>query len=755
MPSWIVPSDSHSVGDTGHTTDHNHMADDLTLVNNVLPVVSGGLTGAVQAVRLVGATTSGAPVSGTFAVGDFLVDQTGKIWICTAAGSPGTWANAGSSSGVSTFNGRSGAVTPGNGDYLAVASGGLTGATAATRYVGGTTSGAPASGTFAKGDFVVDQTGVMWVCTTAGSPGTWTSVSGGGGSGSVTSVSVVSANGFAGTVATPTTTPAVTLKTTVNGIQKGNSATGVVSAAVAGTDYLTPTGDGSQLTGLSPTNIARVFCAGHSFTSGFLNTEGGERWATRLAAVLGAEEVTYAQTSAMLAQDDGGGHPGGYASVLNGIIPRSQSTGSYTARSAQPYLALSPVSVFNYGYNDLAYLNATVATAVAWFKMALRACVCLARSGGYFPDTHSSVAYSSGWTANTGQGQFGSPTNHSRTSTGGTVTITTPADFPGGEVDLLTQAKSGGTKWSVTVDGGSAQVLDGTGSAFGSSSGRANLVVQRLTGLSAGAHTIVMTVSTLDSGASAVFDSWLIAAPQLPQVYLVNQAAVPGLPITVSGALHSPVTSSDVSALNTAIAALPAEFTDGNVILADVATAFANANANVASTVAGSGYVSDGLHPNSYGHALIAATVLAAIRSAPAPSGRTAPAGRVLRQVQPNGSAAAWPNGGEPAFKANWFIGGSPPTATFSKGPGNVAEVVLDIVRSSAPSFGEVIFSLPPGYAPSDEKFLTGLSFNASFTVGTVGVCSVRANGDVVWYAGDPTTLLQVSGAYVADGPGA
>ena len=51
---------------------------------------------------------------------------------------------------------------------------GLTGATTATRYVGGTTNGAPTSGTFAVGDFIVDQTGTIWVCTTAGTPGTWT-----------------------------------------------------------------------------------------------------------------------------------------------------------------------------------------------------------------------------------------------------------------------------------------------------------------------------------------------------------------------------------------------------------------------------------------------------------------------------------------------------------------------------------------------------------------------------------------------------
>jgi hypothetical protein len=50
---------------------------------------------------------------------------------------------------------------------------GNTGATAAARFVGGTASGAPGSGTFKLGDFVIDQTGVVWICTVAGSPGTW------------------------------------------------------------------------------------------------------------------------------------------------------------------------------------------------------------------------------------------------------------------------------------------------------------------------------------------------------------------------------------------------------------------------------------------------------------------------------------------------------------------------------------------------------------------------------------------------------
>ena len=53
--------------------------------------------------------------------------------------------------------------------------------------------------------------------------------------GTVTSTSVVSANGMAGTVANPTTTPAITLTTTVNGMVKGNGT--ALSAATSGTDY--------------------------------------------------------------------------------------------------------------------------------------------------------------------------------------------------------------------------------------------------------------------------------------------------------------------------------------------------------------------------------------------------------------------------------------------------------------------------------------------------------------------------------------
>lgn len=60
------------------------------------------------------------------------------------------------------------------------------------------------------------------------------SVSGGG---SLTDLTVVTANGFSGSVANPTTTPAITLSTTISGMLKGSD--GAIVGAVAGTDYAT------------------------------------------------------------------------------------------------------------------------------------------------------------------------------------------------------------------------------------------------------------------------------------------------------------------------------------------------------------------------------------------------------------------------------------------------------------------------------------------------------------------------------------
>ena len=68
--------------------------------------------------------------------------------------------------------------------------------------------------------------------TTNGSTLSWSIVNG---SGTVTSVNVVSANGFAGTVTNGSSAAAITITTSVNGVLKGNGTS--ISAATSGTDY--------------------------------------------------------------------------------------------------------------------------------------------------------------------------------------------------------------------------------------------------------------------------------------------------------------------------------------------------------------------------------------------------------------------------------------------------------------------------------------------------------------------------------------
>lgn len=89
----------------------------------------------------------------------------------------------------------------------------------------------------------------------------------GSGQGSVTSVSVVSANGFAGTVANPTTTPAITLTTSITGLLQGNGT--ALSAVTIGT--------GLSFTGgtLSSTTTGTVTSVSVASSNGFTGSSSG------------------------------------------------------------------------------------------------------------------------------------------------------------------------------------------------------------------------------------------------------------------------------------------------------------------------------------------------------------------------------------------------------------------------------------------------------------------------------------------------
>lgn len=134
------------------------------------------------------------------------------------------------------------------------------------------------------------------------------------GSGTVTSVSVVNANGFDGTVANATTTPAITIKTTVTGIVKGNGT--AISAAVAGdVDSILPTQTGH---------------AGE-----FLTTDGtNSSWATPAGSggiTIGTTTITSGTNTRILY--DNAGVVGEYTITGTGTVVAMQTSPSFTTPS--------------------------------------------------------------------------------------------------------------------------------------------------------------------------------------------------------------------------------------------------------------------------------------------------------------------------------------------------------------------------------------------------------------------------------------
>lgn len=205
----------------------------VTFANTGVLSFSGSTTGLTPStatngnVVLAGTliTANGGTGFASYTVGDLLYANTtttlaklpdvatGNALISGGVGAAPTWGKIGLTTHVS--------------GTLPIANGGTNGTATPTAgavpYGTGTAYGFTAAGT----------TGQVLTSAGAGIP-TWTTPT----TGTVTTVSVVSANGFTGTVANPTTTPAITLTTSITGVLKGNGT--AISAATAGTDYLVP-----------------------------------------------------------------------------------------------------------------------------------------------------------------------------------------------------------------------------------------------------------------------------------------------------------------------------------------------------------------------------------------------------------------------------------------------------------------------------------------------------------------------------------
>jgi hypothetical protein len=160
---------SGTLGVTGAATLHAVAASSVANTGNE---TVGGTLGVTGATTLASAAVTGnETVGGTLGVTG--VTTLGTVNAVTAAVSGNeTVGGTLGVTGVATL-GTVTASGPITGQILIPS--GLTGATAAGRFVGFNAAGPPVSGTFLQGDQVSDNAGITWTCTVGGTPGTWVS----------------------------------------------------------------------------------------------------------------------------------------------------------------------------------------------------------------------------------------------------------------------------------------------------------------------------------------------------------------------------------------------------------------------------------------------------------------------------------------------------------------------------------------------------------------------------------------------------
>lgn len=169
----------------------------------------------------------------------------------------------------------------------------------------------------------------------------------GKGSGTVTSVSVVSTNGFAGTVATSTSTPAITISTTITGLLIGNGT--AVSAA-------TTTGSGSVVLATAPTMTNPVV---GTQSQGDTSTKAASTAYVDTAvanAVAGVNPAVAVQAATTAASDTSGftynNGASGIGATLTGAVNTALTVDGYTFTALAQRLLVkndtqSPSGAFN------------------------------------------------------------------------------------------------------------------------------------------------------------------------------------------------------------------------------------------------------------------------------------------------------------------------------------------------------------------------------------------------------------------------
>lgn len=306
----------------------------------------------------------------------------------------------------------------------------------------------------------------------------------------------------------------------------------------------------------------------------------------------------YASTGAQLVQE--GRSQGGYTRVLQEVTKSVRTS---------PYAGDGGAALFCYGINDMGNKGAG-AQIMAAYQQTLRACISRWRASSVREDDYNNgaspgqIAYGAGFTQTTGNLGFASNDSLRRATvtTNSTITITLPSDY-GGQPVVVCFVGAAGAFGGVVTFSGTAGVTGTLSTTNILPSASHTPVVRRITGLTAAnaSQTIIMSATSFDAGGAVEFDCWWIEADNPPPVIVCNIAR-----LTAAGyaSYAQPVTDGDVATWNAAINAIVAEF-DSMVQVADIDTALAKDATLIAS---------DGVHPNEYGAARIADSLLVAIK---------------------------------------------------------------------------------------------------------------------------------------------
>lgn len=349
--------------------------------------------------------------------------------------------------------------------------------------------------------------------------------------------------------------------------------------------------------GITP---VKLYVAGHSYGAGSMTSPTVNRTTAKLATMWGATETNIAVSSSTLVSHSGAAGPdatsGGWATIMQSHAPTH-----VTSQADSPYLSPLQVAVLYHGLNDAALLGMTQFSAA--FPHVLRAVIDRFRAGRLDEDSAATVVFGGTWTVGTATANNSGAGYRFTSTNGSTATVSVPADY-NGQALTFGMIPTPSTAGLVTVTEGATTLATFQHSGIAPTAPARNVGARiRLAAgtLTAGAHTLVLTYTGI-TGGNVFFDYWQIEStpPPLVLIPLVNTLA--DYAAHAVGWAGAPLDDTKVATINSAITTVCAEYTDG-LVKAVPTDDLLNKSLRL--------FLSDKVHPNAQGAALIASRLAA------------------------------------------------------------------------------------------------------------------------------------------------